>query len=437
VSPAYLNHLRCPRCGEARPEDSAYGGCPSCAAEVVAVNLRPAYRIEAGPLPVSSDDGGVFRYRSLLPLPAEAHAVHLGEGGSPLLPLRRLGERWGLARLMLKDETGNPTWSYKDRLAAVAVSKAAADGADTVVVATTGNHGAAVAAYAAAAGIDCVALTLTAVPATMRTLMQVYGARVFAYESGPDRWAVMAAAVTEHGWVPMSGYVNPPAGSNPFGVDGYKTIAYELWETLGAVPDVVIMPAAYGDGLAGVHRGFGDLVALGQATSVPRLVAIDPFGAYAAALVDPSAPPPLVPAGPSTAFSVATPIATYQGVEALRQSGGTAVGEPSDAEIMAMQARLAATEGLYVEAAGVLPLIAARRLAADGWIRPHELVVAVATSTGLKDVAATERLLPAPPTLTPDLGALDRALAATNRTRVVTLAPAVTAPAAAGTEARS
>lgn len=411
MNAGYLGHLRCPRCGAAQPEQEAFGGCPVCAASGVPVNLRPAYRIEAGPLPVTPGEPGIFRYRRLLPLPDGARVVSLGEGGTPLLPMRRLGAELGVPRLLLKDEMRNPTWSYKDRLAAVAVNKAAADGADTVVVATTGNHGAAVAAYAAGAGIGCVALTLTSVPTTMRTLMQAYGARVFAYESGPDRWAVMAAAVAEHGWVPMSGFRNPPIGSNPFGVDGYKTLAYEIWQDLGEVPDVVVMPAAYGDGLAGVHRGFADLVALGMAASVPRMVAVDPFGAYVAALADPEAIPPRVPARASVAFSVATPIATQQGVEALRQSGGTAVAEPSDDVVMAMQARLASNEGLYVEASGVLPLVGAQQLAKSGWLRPHELVVVVATSTGLKDVEATAARLPQPATLTADLSALDRALA--------------------------
>lgn len=413
MTPGYLGHLRCPRCGAAEPESRAFAGCSACAAGGFAVNLRPAYRIEAGPLPVADGEPGIFRHRGLLPLPATTRPVSLGEGRTPLLPLRRLGAELGLSRLLLKDESRNPTWSYKDRLAAVAVSKAAADGAKTVVVSTTGNHGAAVAAYAAAAGLDCVALTLTSVPATMRTLMQAYGAKVFAYPTGPDRWAVMAAAVAEHGWVPMSGFRDPPIGSNPFGVDGYKTIAYEIWEELGEVPDAVLMPAAYGDGLAGVHRGFADLVALGLAATVPRLVAVDPFGAYAAALAAPALVPPRVPAGPSVSFSVATPIATQQGVEALRQSGGRAVAEASDDRVMAMQSRLAGAEGLYAEASAALPLVGAGALAAEGWLRPHELVVAVSTSTGLKDVGATTSRLPEPPVLSPDLAALDEALART------------------------
>lgn len=411
MTAGYLGHLRCPRCGAAQPESAAFAGCPDCAASGIGVNLRPAYQIEAGPLPVAEREPGIFRFRGLLPLPPQVRPVSLAEGGTPLLPARTLGAELGLPRLLLKDETRNPTLSYKDRLAAVAVSRAVADGATTVVVATSGNHGAATAAYAASAGLECVVLTHVTVPLPMRTRMQAYGARVFAYRSGPDRWAAMAAGVAAHGWVPISGFRDPPIGSNPFGVDGYKTIAYELWQDLGRVPDVVVLPAAYGDGLAGVHRGFADLVALGLAGAVPRLVAVDPFGAYLAALAEPARPRRVPAAGRSVAFSVATPIATHQGVEALRQSGGTAVAEPSDQAIMQMQARLAATEGLYAEAAAVLPLIGAQRLAERGWLKPQELVVAVATASGLTDVEATAARLPPPPVLPPDLAALDAALA--------------------------
>ena len=123
----------------------------------------------------------------------------LGEGATPLIHLGKIGEEIGLDQLYVKDETQNPTWSYKDRLAAVAVNHAWGSGAETVVVATTGNHGAAVAAYAAAAGLRCVALTLESVPSTMKVLMQIYGAHVVALSSGPERWELLRKAVSKFG----------------------------------------------------------------------------------------------------------------------------------------------------------------------------------------------------------------------------------------------
>lgn len=406
----YTARLACVRCGASYPEHAAFTGCPRCAADGAPANLACMYDIDPGLQRPDRAAPGIFRHRALLPLTETDRPVSLGEGDSPLLPLRRLGTELGAPNLWLKDESRGPTWSYKDRLAAVAVTKAKASGADTAVVSTTGNHGAAIAAYCAAAEIRCVALTLTSVPATMRTLMQVYGAQVVAYAKPTDRWSVMAAAVTERGWIPMSGFSNPPIGSNPFGIEGYKTIAYEIVEQLGRAPDTVVVPTAYADGLSGITRGFDDLRRLGVSAAVPRMVAAEPFGPYGAALRaggDVAGP---VPVEPSVAFSVATPVGTYQGIDALRRTDGRAVSCPDDERTMTMQARLAATEGLYLEASSVLPLLAVHQLAGSGVIGTDETVVVIGTSTGLKDVDATARRMVQPPVAEPTLAALDSAL---------------------------
>ncbi|WP_244187686.1 threonine synthase [Mycobacterium gastri] len=412
MSARYLGFLRCPRCGEVAPEDRAPFGCPRCARGDVGVNLTPAYALTAGCLPSEASQPGIFEFRDLLPLAPENAPVTLGEGQTPVIPLNRLGPRLGLHRLMLKDEARNPTWSFKDRLAAAAVTKAAAAGASTVIVSSTGNHGAAVAAYAAVAGLSCVVLTVSSVPREISTLMQAYGACVVAYENGPDRWSVLRQAVEAFGWTPISGVVTPPIGSNPFGVEGYKTIAYELWRQLGEAPDVVVVPTAYGDGLAGIRRGFSDLVELGLSTRMPRLVAVDPFGAYARGLQSPPGKQPTVPTRPSTAFSVATRVATYQGLDAIRATDGTAVAEPSNDAIVRMQLELAASEGLYAEGASVLAVLAAAQLAARSWIDADERVVLVSTSTGLKDPGPAASHLPDLPVLEPTLKALEGALPA-------------------------
>src|SRR3954452_6371736 len=188
----YTGLLRCARCGETRQDtDDPYAPCAACAAEGFHFNPFPQYDLTG--LDVSRDETrpGVVGWQHLLPLSEDARPVSLREGGTPLLPLARTGARLRVPQLYLKDESRNPTWSYKDRLIAVAVTRAAQDGAPTVVVASTGNHGAAAAAYAAAAGMRCVALTLESVPQTMKVLMQSYGAQVVALRQGPDRWALM------------------------------------------------------------------------------------------------------------------------------------------------------------------------------------------------------------------------------------------------------
>lgn len=342
----------------------------------------------------------------MLPVPPTAKVVSLGEGRTPLLRLEGTGARYGMSALYVKDETRNPTWSYKDRLAAVAITKALADGADTVVVATTGNHGAATAAYAAAAGLRCVALTVASVPLTMKVLMQAYGAEVVALEHPRDRWSLMEQAVAEWGWVPISGFVDPPIGSNPFGIDGYKSIAYELFADLGDAPDTVIVPTAYGDALTGIYRGFTDLQTLGLTTHVPKMVASEPLGPYAASLAATDDIPASTAPGSSVAFSIAGNIATHQGVAVLRASGGTAVVVDNDEDTIREQLAIASGEGLYLEAASVTALQAAQQLARDGLVGADDVVVAIGSSTGLKDIEATAARLSEVPVIEPTLQAL-------------------------------
>ncbi|TXK16964.1 pyridoxal-phosphate dependent enzyme [Homoserinibacter sp. GY 40078] len=402
---AYLGHLVHPITGERVDEADAYLPTEVEGANVYAV---PAYELSRLRGLETTDDPGIFRYRPLLPI-ADGPVVSLHEGGTPLVALPGLGDRHGLPRLTVKDESRNPTWSYKDRLAAVAVTKAVQEGRDTVVVSSTGNHGAAVAAYAARAGIRCVVLTLASVPQAMKTMMQSFGAEVVALEKPADRWVLMRQLVEQRGWAPMSGFVGPPSGSNPYGCEGYKTIAYELHAQLGDVPDAVIAPVAYGDAIAGLHRGFVDMVELGLTSRVPRLIAAEPFGPYGQALRDGYRPDAQMPAGASVAFSIATPYATWQGWNALQATGGAAASADDDAT-MAAQRDLAALDGIFLEASSAITAAVLPELVERGELTADQSVVLLGTSTGLKDVPTAAERLPAVSVIEPELAALDRAI---------------------------
>lgn len=405
---AYTGTLRCPRCGTGYSEPAAHVVCPNCAGEGIHVFPAPVYDLtELTGLPVGASPG-IFRFADLLPVGA-GPIVSLGEGTTPLLPINDVGRATGITDLWWKDESRNPTWSYKDRLAAAAITKAAQDSAETVVVSSTGNHGASIAAYAAQAGLRCVVLTLASVPQAMKTLMQSFGAVVVALERPADRWVVMRAAIEERGWVPMSGYVAPPSGSNPYGVDGYKTIAYELYEqTGGKLPHVIVAPVAYGDGITGLVHGFEDLVALGLADRIPRVVAAEPYGPLAAALRGRDGLER--DAEPTVAFSVAATTPTWQARHAVEVSGGSAMSA-DDEMIMGAQRLLAARSGLYAEASSAMTIAVLPRLLKEGLIDPAERVVLLGTSTGLKDVAATAARLPAVQTIEPTLASFDQATA--------------------------
>ena len=384
--------------------------CVPCQTSGHHVNPFPVYDwsgVDPAPLPGRR---GVFAWQHLLPLADEVVPVTLGEGETPAVRLSRVPQIEGIGEVWVKDESRNPTWSYKDRLIAVGVTKAREAGATTVAVASTGNHGAAAAAYAARAGMECVVLTLASVPSTMKTLMQSYGARVVALASPPDRWALLRQGVEQRGWTPLSGFMDPPAGSNPFGVEGYKSIAYEIVRDLGNVPTAVVAPVAYGDGLAGIMRGFEDLRILGRTSRVPRLIAAEPVGPYTKALADGFVPGSRLAPRSSVAFSITTPVATFQGYDALARTGGCAV-TATDTAIMDAQLALAGGEGLFLEASSVITLTVLPELVKRGELGPEDTVVLIGTSTGLKDVGATTALLPPVPEIGPTMAELDAALA--------------------------
>jgi threonine synthase len=251
-----------------------------------------------------------------------------------------------------------------------------------------------------------VVLTLASVPLSMKVLMQRYGAEVVALDVPADRWMVMRASVEERGWVPMSGYVNPPSGSNPFGVDGYKTIAYELFEQLGGrAPDVVVVPVGYGDSVTGILRGFQDLQQFGVIDRVPRLVGTEVYGHYSRAMGLPST----AVSRETDAFSIAVGAATWQGVDSLQRADGTVVVVTNE-ELRHAQVTLG-REGLSVEASCAAPYAALNHLLATDAICRQETIVLLNTSTGLKDIDLSARHLPSVPLIEPSLQALDRALA--------------------------
>src|SRR6266481_5746957 len=384
ASAPVVAELECLRCHAVYDDQRLFTGCPRCAQQSVNVNLTVRVPAAArGPLTPESFPAAprsLWRFRRLLPLP-DAEPVSLGEGATPLVPLERLGRRLGVPHLYAKDESQNPTWSYKDRLCSLAVTHAVATGARVITISSTGNHGASTAAYAARAGLPCVIFTLASVPDTMKTLMQAYGAAVVACPTSESRWALMRQGIERFGWYPTSGFVTPPVGSNPWGVEGYKTIAYEIAEDLGwTAPDVVVVPSAYSDGLYGIWKGWTELQTLGLVKHAPRMIAAEPFGPLAHALERGlPAPEPVEASAPSVAFSIASRYGTWQGLAALRDSGGAGV-RLTDEGVLEAQRALAREEGLYVEPSSAASLTAVMQLATRGALDPEQTIVVVLTS---------------------------------------------------------
>ncbi len=400
--------LRCINCGRQYPVAPVFDGCPACRDSGTPCNLTvvydyPALRREIGPAFFQGQ--GLWRYARLLPArPAEMVTLH--EGNTPLHRVDRIAKELGIRALYIKDESRNPAGSFKDRLCAVAVSLARRFGAQVITTSSTGNAGAAAAAYAARAGLECVIFTMASVPLPMKVSMQSYGARLVATAAAVDRWTLMEACVRQFGWYPTSNYVLPPVGANVYGLEGYKTIAYEIWEGLSALPDRVVLPVCYADGLYGVYKGFWELRELGLTEALPRLVAGEVHGPLANALAQglPTVQPVPAP-GPSVAFSIASPISMHQGLVALRESHGSAVALHDDAALLRWQQRLG-REGIYAEPSACMSLAALEKQVQQGEVGADERVVCVVTATGLKDPESSARVTPAVPVVAPDLDEL-------------------------------
>ncbi len=408
-----LTGLRCAKCGTEYPIQMMPRGCPACPPDkpsgvVCTYDYDEIEKVFSREL-LQERPPTMWRYKEFLP-PDEENTVSMGEGMTPLVKCESLGGELGLRNLYVKDESRNPTWSFKDRLASSSVSMALQFGAPGITASSSGNHGAATAAYAAKAGLDCVLFTVEAFPMTMRTLMGVFGAKVIAAPSPRDRWRLQELLVDRCGWYSNGNFVYPPVGYGAYGVDGYKTIAYEVCEQLGwRAPDKMVFPVGHGGSLIGAWRGFEEFYEFGFVDTKPQMIAAEPFGPLKNALLKGLDHVEPVPAGWTVAFSTGVDISTYQALKVLLDSQGIAE-TASDDEIMAMQLRLASREGIYGETAGVLTLAVIKKLVELGQIDGDETVVALVTSGGLKDPSTTQEYLPPIPLVEPDLHALRRGL---------------------------
>jgi len=370
--------LRCLRCNSRFGVRDYVSDCPKCRNESPS-NLVVEYddtqtRSRSRP---SGADRGLWRYGDILPVSIN-EAVSLGEGGTPLHHLSAFGKHLGLEGLFGKDETRSPTWSFKDRLACIAVSTAKKMGAPAVVSSSTGNAGAAVAAYAAKANLPCIVFTAGGVVGPLQTQMRVYGARVVSLARKEYRWPLMRHAVDHFDWFPTSPFFGPVVGSNPYGIEGYKSLA-----------DCCVLPVCYGDALIGMWRGFTEMLAFGWIDRMPRMMAAEVYGSLGAALRDGGDVLPDMPMTHDTlAKSTTATRSTFQALYVLRKSGGAATIVSNEA-ILEYQQKLARLEGLYVEPSSAGAIAAVAQFKAGGQIRANETVVTLLTASGLKDPQAT------------------------------------------------
>ncbi len=370
------NWLECDWCRSRFDVAPMFFGCPHCAQEGKKRPVEMKYAIDRFHPETSP---GVWRWAGLLP-PAECdRRVTLYEGSTPLVPIDLPGSN---AKTFLKNETCNPTWSWKDRPNAVSISMARQFGFQRVAARSTGNHGNSVAAYAAAAGLDATILCHENTAELQLALMESFGARVVL---GGCQDKIVTQMVAAQAYFPCT-ILCPRAGySNPFGVEGFKTIAFEIVDAMaGSAPDRVFIPAGSGDGAYGVWKGFREMAERKQIAAAPRIVACHPRGANSASRawkLNRHHVEPLLQVK-TDALSVAEPVTGDHALRAVYESGGE-FSEASEPEIL-QAAQALRRMGFALELASALPYACALRTRAAQCTSNREVWILIASGAAVK-----------------------------------------------------
>ena len=364
----------CCSCGYEAPGIEVSSLCPKCG-KLLKHHLESDYLKKV-------KFGGPFNFWRYKPvLPEVQKPISLGEGGTPLHKARRLGETLGLEQLLLKDETRNPTNSFKDRSASLIISDAAGKGFDAVVCATNGNHGASLAAYSATADIACHLIVPTGLDIGKLAQMMVYDAHIVEagrlIEEAIDRAVRLA---DDAGWYQATTELNSLA------VEALKTISYELVEQ-APVPDWVVVAMGSGVTIHAVWKGFSELEEMGAIDKKPRLIGVQAEGcAPITKAFDLGEGQPIEierAATEAAAIRVAAPIYGGAAIKAIQESGGLAVTVTDD-EMLDSEKDIARSEGLFVEPASAATVACLRALVDFGEIDRSDSVVSLITSSGLK-----------------------------------------------------
>ncbi len=380
-----MTELQCSDCGKNYSATEIHTYCPDCQAPLL-VN----YDLNAARQLLDRDEvhrrlKGMWRWHELLPVCDPQNMVTLGEGDTALLDLPRVGKSLGLSNLFVKDESSNPTGSFKARGLSAAVSKAKELGIKKVIIPTAGNAGGAMAAYAARADMQALIYMPKDTPNANIEESRIAGAEVILVDGLISDAAGMAGVTAlRDGWFDVSTF------KEPYRMEGKKIMGYELAEAFNwTLPDVIIYPTGGGTGLVGMWKAFEELEQLGwlDNTKRPRMVSVQAEGCApvvkafhaGASFCDFWLGAQTVASGLRVPKSFADRIILAD----IRESNGTAVAV-SDSAIMEFQKKLAELEGIFAAPEGAATLAALQELVTQKWIQPDERVVIFNTGSGLK-----------------------------------------------------
>ncbi len=382
---SYISDLQCSDCGKKFSLHEIHTYCPDCQSPILVKYDLEATRQHVDREEIHARPKGMWRWHELLPVREAQNMVSLGEGDAALLHLPRLGSALGLSHLYAKDESSNPTGSFKARGLSAAISKAKELGVKKVIIPTAGNAGGAMAAYAARADMQALIYMPKDTPIANIEESRIAGAEVILVEGLISDAAGMAGVkAREEGWFDVSTF------KEPYRMEGKKIMGYELAEFFDwTLPDVIVYPTGGGTGLVGMWKAFDELEKLGwlEKTDRPRMVAVQADGCApvikafneGADFCDFWTNAHTIASGLRVPKSFADRIILAN----IRESNGTAVAV-SDQAILEAQQELARMEGIFAAPEGAATLAALKELVRQGWIKPDERVVIFNTGTGLK-----------------------------------------------------
>src|SRR5579872_2593686 len=369
----FVTGLRCRECQRPYPAEALHV-CDYCFGPLEVVYDYEALRATLTRAQIEAGPPTIWRYAPLLPVVDNA-PIDLGTGCTPLVRADRLAAELGLGELWIKNDTANPTGSFKDRVVSVALTKARQLGFKVAACASTGNLANSVAAHAARAGMDSVVLIPHDLEAAKVTMTAVYGGTVVAVEGTYDDVNRLCAELTSER--PSWAFVN--VNVRTYYAEGSKTLAFEIAEQLGwQAPDHVVVPVASGSQLTKVAKGFAEL---GKVGLLPEDPAVRVSGAQAAGcapvatafLEGTDAIRPVKPKTIAKSLAIGNPADGWYALEVMRKSGGSCAAV-SDDEVRDAIGLLARTEGIFAETAGGVTIATLCKLAASGAIRPDERV---------------------------------------------------------------
>ena len=382
---SYLIDLECPQCHQVFSAQKEQTFCHECHAPILARYDLAKLRRQLDRDEFQRRPPGMWRWRELLPVSDLSYISSLGEGDTPLLPLPRLGRNFGVSKLWVKDESLNPTASFKARGLSVAVSKAKEVGLQKLVIPTAGNAGGALAAYASRARMKSTAVMPKDTPKAIVNECQLYGANVILVDGLISDCAQVVDEMTSSGeWFSVSTF------REPYRLEGKKIMGYELAETFKwRLPDVIIYPTGGGTGLVGMWKAFLELQSLGwlDDSNLPKMISVQSEGCapVVKAFQSGSKNCEFWENAETIAGGIRVPLSLADRLilEILRVSDGTAVAV-KDVAMIAAQRQLAKQEGIFASPEGAATLAAFNQLLADGTIQSNESVVLFITASGVK-----------------------------------------------------